>query len=166
MSGRDEKRREQASEPLAQPRHFFATVGLATAAVLAGCSREAMVPTASIIETTLPGYGVSLSVPETVESGSRFEVAFQTYGGGCHRAGDSEDLEVHRDGDRLTLQPWDFQQTSFDSPLSVNCADVLRVFRRQASVTFETPGPKVVRLRGWSEAQGRTITVSTSILVE
>lgn len=132
------------------------------------CVGEDAVRATAVIETTLPGYGVVITVPDTVRRGSSFDVRFVTYGNGCVRPGVARDIEVRREGDVLTFVPWDYRLRPAGGPSALSCSDELNVFQREATFRFANPGRGTIRMIGISKRQEppSAITVTREVVVE
>lgn len=143
------------------------SVLIAAAGGVGACAGEERIPVTAVIETPLPGFGVELVIPDTVDLGALFEASFLTYGGGCIRPGGVADMEIRQESGGLTFLPWDYLVGEGATPLQPNCADDLQTFRRTAQLRLHTSGEKLVRMVGLSqkEVPVGAITVSRVVFV-
>lgn len=102
---------------------------------------------------------VVVEVPATAARGVAFQVAINTYGGGCTGQGDPV---VEVSGLTATVEPYQYEVVDGN----VGCTDDLRTYRNVAQVQFDQAGTGLVRFRGHSRISGGTITVERTVTVE
>jgi hypothetical protein len=81
---------------------------------------------------------VVIQVPGAVKRGESALVRITTYGGGCVSM---EDTEISATGDGVVITPYDRRKSG-------TCTHVLLRFGHEASVSFDTLGPKTVLVNG------------------
>lgn len=106
------------------------------------------------------GEGLSVTLPDTVPEAESFEVAVDTYHGGCERAGDNETSIAG-----LTAEIVPFMIVPLDTS---NCTDISAIITRRVEILFSEPGDGTVVLHGRRAAGGDTleIAVEFDVVVE
>ncbi|MEQ1912878.1 MAG: hypothetical protein ABMA15_28945 [Vicinamibacterales bacterium] len=89
----------------------------------------------------------AISVPDTVDAGANFEVAFYTFGGGCISRGDTR-VEVTRN--TAVVTPTDMHA---DGP----CTLELQYLDHTTTVRLQVPGSGTVIVSGRSEPDDRSV---------
>lgn len=102
---------------------------------------------------------VVVEVPATATRGVAFQVAIDSYGGGCIGQGPTE-VEVN--GLTATVEPYQFEVVDGDAA----CTAELRTYRNVAQVRFDQAGTGRIVFRGRSRLKGETITVERTAVVE
>jgi hypothetical protein len=102
---------------------------------------------------------VVVEVPATATRGTAFQVAINSYGGGCIGQGPTE---VAVNGLTATVEPYQFELVDGNS----TCTDDLRTYRHLAQVRFEQAGTGRIVFRGHSRLKGETITVERTVVVQ
>lgn len=108
---------------------------------------------------TLEFYGDSarIQVPDSVTTGTPFEVRVTTYGGGCMRKGE---VEVFVRGGTVDIRPYDYEPV----PGTRACPDILVLYNHTALVTLADPGEATIQVHGWKEPQKAFFTVTRSTI--
>ena len=81
-----------------------------------------------------------LSAPDTVAPGAAFEVAFQTFGGGCTRTAARTDIDISQNIVRIAP----FDRSSGDG----TCPSDLLLLRHSVQVRLDVPGQASLRVVG------------------
>ena len=98
-----------------------------------------------------------VEVPASAERGVEFPVVVRTYGGGCHRVGDTE---VRAVGPAVVeVAPFDLTR------LRAPCTEQLVVLTHTARVRFDAAGRALVRVRGREAPGGGELVVEREVLV-
>jgi hypothetical protein len=108
----------------------------------------------------IAGVGCSspqIDFPDTVQAGVDFNVRVNTFGGGCHAAGDTE---FTVEGFEAVISPYDIERRSNI------CTTDLRVFEHEAIIRFGAAGTGYVTVRGRMGPGGGTISVRRAVIVE
>jgi hypothetical protein len=87
------------------------------------------------------GQPAVIDVPSSAAVGELIAVNVVTYGDGCFS---SERTEVVVDGERADVAPFDRRRISDQAP----CPLILLELSHGMSMTFDTPGPKTIRVHG------------------
>jgi hypothetical protein len=88
-----------------------------------------------------------ISVPDTVDAGANFEVAFYTFGGGCISRGDTR---VEVTGNTAVVTPLDLNA---DGP----CTLELQFLDHTTTVRLQVPGSGTLIVNGRAEPEDRSI---------
>lgn len=106
----------------------------------------------------------AITVPNTVEAGSDFQISVITYGNGCVTAGD---LGVVSTENRADVFVYDF--TTADRP-GVACTMIFKRLTHTATLRFTTPGAAVIRFwgrkQGGAEPFGQPLVIERSVMVK
>jgi hypothetical protein len=102
---------------------------------------------------------VVVEVPATATRGVAFQVAIDSYGGGCVGQGPTG---VEVSGLTATVEPYQFTVVDGDAV----CTAELRTYRNVAQVRFEEAGTGRIVFRGHSRLKGETITVVRTVAVQ
>lgn len=100
-----------------------------------------------------------LEAPDSVEVGQPFVVAVETYGGGCIS---HEETEVEFTGEGAEFRPFDRRSIPGKNG---TCNDDLAYIPHEATLRFETPGSKEIRIHGRRVSFGEDEVVQIPITV-
>lgn len=102
-------------------------------------------------------YPLVVTVPDTVQAGTPFEVSVRTYGGGCIRPNGTN---VHVAGRLVKIVPYDVH-SGHDV-----CPDVLATFDHEAMATVRQAGLAEIRFHGKAMPADSTLIVVRHVVVE
>jgi hypothetical protein len=105
------------------------------------------------------GQEARVGVPARVNAGADFQVNISTYGGGCHRQGDTE-VSVSQGTRTVDVSPFD--EVNVEAGV---CTQELKTFSHTATVRFEQPGTAVVRVHGVRLQDRAPVTVTRTVEV-
>lgn len=117
------------------------TVGVG---VVAGCDDDAVVEIGVIEQPPDPA---RIEVPATATRGEPFGVGLVTYGDGCVSF---ENTEINVTEDDAEITPYDRRT------VGTSCTQILLQLPHDATLMFETTGPKLIRIRG-RQRQGELV---------
>jgi hypothetical protein len=84
-------------------------------------------------------------------------VTVTTYGGGCHRKGETE---VQLRGRKAVITPYDYT-----APPGSVCTQPLLAFQHVATLDFGAPGGAHIVVHGMDDRQGKEITVERTVTI-
>ena len=128
---------------------------LLVASALAGRSPMGQGPQRVIGLIDNGGGALPIIVPDTVYVGVPFAATVTTFGGGCDQP---DGADVQTSGLAADITPYDL----LPAPGTI-CILILRTLPRSVELTFNVPGPGVVRVHGRSPNGNVTIQGSVTV---
>jgi hypothetical protein len=98
-------------------------------------------------------------VPARVNAGADFQVNVTTYGGGCHRQGETE-VSVSQGARMAEVSPYDEVNVAAGV-----CTQELKMFSHTVTVRFDQPGTALVRVHGRRLQDKAPVTVTRTVEV-
>lgn len=107
-----------------------------------------------------PGFSPTVTAPDTVSAGTKFDVSVITFASGCYRQGDTEASVT---GSTASITPYDFFPVEIKKGYA--CEQPLYRWSHTARVSFDRAGPAVIRVIGRRYPGDAPITVERTVVV-
>ena len=121
-------------------------------------------PTDPAHEVRVPGALIAfgdtarIELPSRAAVGTAVTIVVTSFADGCSRQGETE---VSREALEADVALFDYRTEG-----DVTCPSILREFRREAVVTFDTPGQAIIRFRGMQLPGDQALTLSRQLSIE
>ena len=125
--------------------------------LLLGCSSSITEPDDGRVLGAIAGYNHDDPRIEIMTVPGSATVKVTTYGGGCHRKGETE-IQVR--GREEMVTPYDYA-----GPRGAICTLQLVSFVHEATVAFGTSGSARILVRGADHRRGETITLERTVVI-
>ena len=100
-----------------------------------------------------------IELPSRAAVGTPVTIVVTSFADGCSRQGETE---VSRGALDVDVAPFDYRTEGRD----VTCPSILRQFRREAVVTFDTPGHALIRIRGMQLPGDQALVLTRQLFIE